>query len=272
MSKINLFLIVVLLTAPASLSAQSASLSIIGGEGFRGDVVSASILLTTTADLHGFSIGVSHDPLVVSIETTAGIRQGATLQALNLGSGPTFFNVNIAPANGTGFTVACVTDLFAPFEQIPVVTDDPVLEVDYLIDIGATVGAVTPIDFSDLLGSPPVDTVMVFELLEVVPSQTGGSVTVTEPHFLRGDLNQNGSLSLLDGVLLLYRVAGLEIAGSCRDADDINDDGLLTIGDAVYLFQYLYVGGAAVPSPFGICGPDPGAEDGLDCIEHNACP
>ena len=142
MSKTNLILVLVLLIAPASLTAQSASLSITGGEGFRGDVVTASILLTTSADLHGFSIGVSHDPLVVSIGSTASIRQGATLQALNLGGGPTFFNVNIAPANGTGFTVACVTDLFAPFEQIPVVTDDPVLEVDYLIDAGSIVGSV----------------------------------------------------------------------------------------------------------------------------------
>ena len=272
MTKFNMILVLMLLIAPSSLTAQSASLSIIGGEGFRGDIVTTSILLTTTANLHGFSIGVSHDPLVLSIGSAASIRQGATLQALNLGGGPTFFNVNIAPANGTGFTVACVTDLFAPFEQIPVVTADPILEVDYLIDIGSIVGAVTLIDFTDLLGSPPVDTVMVFDLLEVVPTQTGGSVTITEPHFLRGDLNQNGSLSLLDGVLLLYRVAGLETAGSCRDADDINDDGLLTIGDAVYLFQYLYVGGAAVPSPFGTCGPDPGADDGLDCIEHNFCP
>ena len=150
-------------------------------------------------------------------------------------------------------------------------TSDPLLLVNYMIQPSAPVGTVSTLEFTSLLGSPSVQTVLVLELAEVTPTMTSGEILVTEPLFIRGDLNQNGSVSLLDGVLLLYRVSGLEPAGSCRDADDINDDGVLTIGDAVYLFQYMFTGGAPIPGSDGSCSPDLTGDDDLDCVEFNNC-
>lgn len=256
---------------PGIVSGQSASLTITGTEGFADTLATTMIHLTSDEEIHGFSCGVTHDPTILSIPDSDNIRQAPVLSDLNNGTGPDFFNVNIAPANGAGFTLACVTDLFAPFEQIPIATDLLLLEVDYLIDGAAPVGTLTPIEFADTLGSPPVQTVMVLQLEEVVPATAGGTILVTEPLFLRGDLDQSGTLSLIDGVLLLYRVSGLEPPGNCKDSDDINDDGLLTIGDAVYLFQYLFINGDPIPSPTGVCGPDPDPEDALDCISFDAC-
>ena len=58
---------------------------------------------------------------------------------------------------------------------------------------------------------------------------------------------------------------------SCSDADDINDDGVLTLGDAVYLFQYMFTGGAPIPGSDGSCGPDQTGDDDLDCMEFGFC-
>ena len=135
----------------------------------------------------------------------------------------------------------------------------------------APVGTLSPLTLTSTLGSPPVQTVLVLELAEVTPTMVSGSILVTEPLFIRGDLNQNGSVSLLDGVLLLYRVSGLEPPGTCNDADDINDDGVLTIGDAVYLFQYMFTGGAPIPGSDGTCSPDLTGTDSLDCVEFLNC-
>ncbi len=272
MTKIYVYACLVLILAPFSLQGQVGSLQLSSGEGFAGHTITTTITMTTDTELHGFSFGVAHDPLLISIPETVNISQGPSLESLNLGAGPAFFSVNIAPAGGAGFTIACVTDLFAPFDTVPVALDNPILEIDYLIDANAPVGSTIPIEFSNLLGSPPVQTVMVFDLVEIVPTITAGIVTVTEPTFLRGDVDQNGTVSLIDGVLLCYRVSGLQPPGDCRDADDINDDDLLTISDAVYLFQYMFVGGPSIPAPSGVCGPDPGAEGNLDCNDHLACP
>lgn len=271
MSKYTWIVICYVFLAPGIVSGQTASLAIIGTEGFADTTVTTMIQLTSDQEIHGFSYGVSHDAAILSITDPNSITLGSVLADLNNATGPDFFNVNLAPANGSGYTIACVTDLFAPFEQIPPSTDLLLLEVTYLIDATAPVGTATPLDFTDALGSPPVQTVMVLQLQEVVPTTTGGSILVTEPLFLRGDLDQSGNLSLIDGVLLLYRVSGLEPPGTCKDSDDINDDGFLTIGDAVYLFQYLFINGAPIPSPTGVCGPDPDPEDNLDCESYSAC-
>lgn len=265
-----LILMTTLLFSPV-LEGQVSSLDIVGGEGFVETTITAQILCTTDLPTHGFSLGISHDGNILSIESLADVQAGPMLMALNSNSGPAFFEININPSGGSGFTVACITDLFNPFDLLPPMTSDPLLLVNYMIQPSAPVGTVSTLEFTSLLGSPSVQTVLVLELAEVTPTMTSGEILVTEPLFIRGDLNQNGSVSLLDGVLLLYRVSGLEPAGSCRDADDINDDGVLTIGDAVYLFQYMFTGGAPIPGSDGSCSPDLTGDDDLDCVEFNNC-
>ena len=56
----------------------------------------------------------------------------------------------------------------------------------------------------------------------------------------------------------------------CKDAADTNDDGKLTISDAVYLLRYFFLSGEAPPAPYPGCGEDR-TEDSLDCAIGNAC-
>ena len=267
----SLFLILTGLILTTTLPAQVANLEIVGGEGYVETTVTAQVLFSTDLPTHGFSLGISHDPAILSIESLAAVQAGALLQAVNGSSGPDFFEINIAPTGGSGLTVACITDLFSPFDLLPAMDTEPLILIDYLIQPSAPVGTLSPLSLTSTLGSPPVQTVLVLELAEVTPTMVSGSILVTEPLFIRGDLNQNGSVSLLDGVLLLYRVSGLEPAGTCNDADDINDDGVLTIGDAVYLFQYMFTGGAPIPGSDGSCGPDLTGNDSLDCVDFLNC-
>ena len=97
---------------PQIASGQVISLGITGSEGFADSIVLTTIQISSDSELHGFSFGVAHDPAILSIPTPNNVRQGTILSSLNNNSGPDFFNVNTAPGNGSGFTVACVTDLF----------------------------------------------------------------------------------------------------------------------------------------------------------------
>lgn len=57
----------------------------------------------------------------------------------------------------------------------------------------------------------------------------------------------------------------------CLDAADGTDDGQLNITDAVYILNFLFLGGSAPPEPHGACGLDP-TEDDLDCASFQSCP
>lgn len=88
--------------------------------------------------------------------------------------------------------------------------------------------------------------------------------------FLRGDINGDTSLDLSDAVrLLLHLFAGVEL--HCDAAGDTDDDGAASgITDAIYLLEYLFLGGSPPPWPFPVCGVDPG-DDGPGCESSPGC-
>ncbi|HZN58941.1 MAG TPA: hypothetical protein VFD71_12755, partial [Planctomycetota bacterium] len=50
----------------------------------------------------------------------------------------------------------------------------------------------------------------------------------------------------------------------CPDAADADDNGRLEITDPIRILSFLFLGGDALPPPFGVTGPDPTPDD-LDC-------
>ena len=84
--------------------------------------------------------------------------------------------------------------------------------------------------------------------------------------FVRGDVNSDGRVNLLDvlvGLHFLFR-DGPE---PCRDALDVDDNGSLGLVDVFALLDYLSREGPPPPTPFPTSGEDPSA-DGLDCARH----
>jgi hypothetical protein len=84
------------------------------------------------------------------------------------------------------------------------------------------------------------------------------------PTFLRGDVDGNGHLNLTDVIRTLAFLFEGKARLDCQDAADADDDGQLTITDAVYLGRRLFLAGPPPLPPFPAAGPDPTA-DALPC-------
>ena len=89
-------------------------------------------------------------------------------------------------------------------------------------------------------------------------------VPLTGEFFLRGDVNGDGSLAVSDAIGVLEIV--LETGDlACGDRADVNDDGQINIADPIHFFGWLFAGSASLAVPQVECGPDPTADDLLDC-------
>ncbi|MFQ5653694.1 MAG: DUF362 domain-containing protein [Planctomycetota bacterium] len=75
--------------------------------------------------------------------------------------------------------------------------------------------------------------------------------------FVRGEVNGDGEIDIGDAVYLLAFLFGPGPAPlPVPDAGDANNDDTLDVADAIYIIWYLFNNGPAPPAPF----PDPGCE------------
>ena len=89
--------------------------------------------------------------------------------------------------------------------------------------------------------------------------------------FVRGDLDQDGRLTVLDGILVARGLFEDDAAVSrCWDAADANDSGNVDLTDLVFGLNHLLLRGPALPAPYLACGVDP-TDDPLDCLSYERC-
>jgi hypothetical protein len=106
-----------------------------------------------------------------------------------------------------------------------------------------------------------------------------GEVTPAD-QFVRGDVGVSKTgeshpadeiLNVTDPVRIIRKLfQGSDLEFDCQKAADADDNGAVEITDAVYLCNYLFVGGAsgpAPPAPFPSAGDDP-TSDGLTCVQY----
>jgi hypothetical protein len=259
----------------ATLDAQSASIQIGSGAGRIGTSVSIPITISTSDPGDAFSMGVLHRSTSI---TPVSVVVGQALIDLNgttTDQIPAFMNVNLSPTLPAGdptavggWTVGMVLDFdLSVVTRLPAAVNQELLVATYGIVPTASAGTST-LEGSSLLGTPPVSLLAVLSVagdpIEVAISPAPGVITIQNAPFMRGDVDSSGSVSLVDGVLLLYRMFGLQPLGSCADAEDINDDGIVGLQDAVTLFQYMF-SGTTPPQTLGVCGDDPTSTDTLGC-------
>ena len=93
------------------------------------------------------------------------------------------------------------------------------------------------------------------------------------PLFHRGDPNDSGSLDLSDGLYIFNYLFTGGAQPSCNESADSNADGAVDLSDGIYLLSYLFLGGPA-PAPPGPpvqpCGPVP-ADSILGCESYSGC-
>ncbi len=102
----------------------------------------------------------------------------------------------------------------------------------------------------------------------------GADLQKQSPVFIRGDVDENGTYTLGDGLFFLNYFFSGEPVPSCIEACDVDDGGTLTLGDGLYFLNYFFTGTPVIPPPSGTapggCGIDPTPDD-LGCAEHTAC-
>jgi len=77
------------------------------------------------------------------------------------------------------------------------------------------------------------------------------------PHFMRGDVDDNGLLTIGDAIMILEYLLLRGDPPSCADTADTDNDGQFTMADAIALLNYEFCGGAPLAEPGYSCGPDP---------------
>jgi len=216
----------------------------------------------------GFSMGIAHDPLYLQ---GISVTPAAALAALDGGGGPAFFDADVYAG---GVTSGVVYDFFG-VETISFTALTDVLDIEYETVpanlIGATVPTTTALSWSNAIGSPPVQNVIVIASASFSPTFADGTLTL-EPvigGFRRMDCNIDGSSDIGDAIaaLSILFTGGTML---CQDACDVNDDGEFNIADAIAALSILFSGAAPPPPPIGDCGPDP-TPDALECDTYNSC-
>jgi len=222
------------------------------------------------ADTQGFSMGVSHDP---SILTATSVSEAAVLAALNGGTGAEFFTANVL-ANGwtVGVVYALQGGQFIVFSPAA-----PAVVVGYSGVAGALLGVAgatsTPLTWDSGLGSPPVANVVVVNGGSIAANLVDGSVslfgTTTLP-FVAGDCNGDGITNIADIIWTLNELFQGGSSRNCVIACDSNGNGGVDVADAVYSANYIFLLGPVPfgPQPVGTCATVDG-QTPEDCEQDN---
>ena len=115
-----------------------------------------------------------------------------------------------------------------------------------------------------------------YEVIATYGDEEGGgsceaTVGTAEARFVRGDLNDDGTVNIADPIALLGYLFGTDEVPACQDAADGNDDGDINIADAIAILGHLFGGTGELPAPFPDCGAD-GAADALPPCVFSNCP
>jgi len=217
----------------------------------------------------GFSFGLRKDQVEAALAFRH-ITGGSAVEE------PDFFSVTFAE-EGAALRLGCILSLDEPLRSFGPGTDLELVR----IDLCGTASGGSIVFASDVTerGSPIVmgDT----EGIKWTPTTQDLSLTAgSRPCFVRGDVNEDSAFDIVDPLNVLLHLFGTR-ALPCMKAADANDDGMISLSDAIFMLAWQFQGGGDIPSPFWDrqrahenadheCGPDP-TRDELDCESYSPC-
>lgn len=161
---------------------------------------------------------------------------------------------------------AAISPAVTPFDPVLPGDGSGVATVEFVI-AGATGGSLLEIPFALMHKEDTGDLQECTSgcLNAMIPVDCDGVL------FVRGDTDQDGTITIADGIGILdYLFNGFPV--TCVDVIDSNDSGNITITDAMKVLCALFCPGAPPPpAPFPNCGTDP-TPDSLDCAAFPLCP
>ncbi|MDE0960401.1 MAG: hypothetical protein OSB09_06445 [Planctomycetota bacterium] len=251
----SLWLTLHMLALCSVLPAQEASFRLVGASGIPGLPVVCRIAMDHTSDCEAFSLGVSHDPSLLSISS---LQRGFYLEGANLGGvSPDFLMLETDLLSGTGFVVGCLFDLSPPIVDLLAGLDQEILICTYQV-LPTAVAGDTPLQFSISLYDPPVAMLVVMDGVEFTPTWEDGVITILSDCNLNGipdgtDLANGTSVDCdLDGILDSCELAagtgfdsnGNGVLDTCDGPlfwrGDCNNSGSLDLADAIASLYYLF--------------------------------
>lgn len=232
-------------------------------------IVTIPVLATHPDPLQGFQNGLTWDPDFLQFVEVS-LAGTATADAT-----PEFIAINPVPgpSGPEGVTLGIVIDTLPPFEgrTLPPGTDQRIVHLVFQVPGSAPAFATSPVLFDSTIGSPPILNIFTVDGVSRVPLLLHGSVTV-EPFtipppiaFLRGDYDNDLTLSITDAINLLAFLFNSGAAPFCADAADVNDSGSIDLSDPISLLGFLFSDGNAPPYPWPSPGLDPTDDPLGDC-------
>jgi hypothetical protein len=246
------------------------------------EVADVKVLLTNDCAVEGVSFGVGHDPSVLEALdfVPAAVWSGKVPEflAVNLDADASeCLALHAGPA--AGVTVGMIGSTQDPRSaMIPPGSRREIATLRYRPAAGSSMEEQTAVDFVECLipapNSPPVNCSITCNQKPVFPlAKSGTTVTLVRGScfFKRGFCNSDQRSDISDAVAILSYLFSGGLTPTCLKACDIDDNGLVNVGDGIRLLDFLFRGGPAPMPPFPSCGLDPTADD-LDCERNTQCP
>ena len=218
----------------------------------------------------GWSLSVQHDRDLLGFDPDGGAPTTAGTDAEKVFAGG-FVTTQIGKAGsgggagdgedpGDGFISAVVLSLTQPAELDPSRAQS-VARARYVLTRPFEPGmpAETQVRLVDGLrgaSSLPVRNLLTIEGRSVEPLHLV-SLTIRlsgDTRFVRGDANGDERVNLADAVWCINELVRRGREAPCHRAADLNADGRYNLSDPMFLIQWLFLSGPAIPEPFPRCG------------------
>jgi len=239
-------------------------LSVATADAHAGDHgVALPVALRSPLAIDGFTVIVAWNPARLTIES---LTSDGTATA---DAGAEFMVPTLHAAEGYA-VFAAIVDFVPPIDgrQIPALDGRAIVRARFTVSDTSPEGLVE-VALRDGLGTPPSDNAVIRAGASISPDLVPGGIRVLPgappaPTFIRGDANDDGAVDIGDQIFIYNYLFSGGATPPCLDAADANDSGTVTITDGTYLQHYLAGTGPQPPAPFPAAGPDPTA-DSLGC-------
>jgi len=225
------------------------------------------VILNNEVNIQGFSLAITYDPAVMTctylgiVDTITELSNAEFVEEI----------IDVVPGEAI---LGVLLDVLPPYGQQMIPASGvplPIAKMHFSIDNSVTGSVFSPIRFTDGIGTPGIENLLVIGGASIFPETVDTFLEITgSASFLRADADRNRRLDLADVVLTLFYVMGICDGCppiTCMAALDANDDGRVDMADGVWTGNYLFSGGPPPPPPFPNFGPDP-TPDNLTCDEY----